>query len=339
MKRRPNTQTVQWFLEIDASGQLDLSPPYQRRSVWNPDYQQFFIDTVLRDFPAPPIYLAVETQPGAPTIYHVIDGKQRLESLLMFSRDEFHLGKYAEKLGLDPTQKYFSVLPAHLQAQLVEYTLSVENISQAQPSELEDAFDRLNRNVAKLNDQELRNAQFSGAFITKMTALAEDPFWTEIGIATRSRIRRMQDVEFVSGIYVLTMHGVQDGDSKLDYYYAIYDEGIEYEDANDARFRDVLEWLRGLQLDWKHSRFRNLGDLYGLWAAVLLLLDSNRLPPAAEATAPLTGFAAELDKPGEPRAQAYYDAVRQGTNKDTNRITRAEILADVISEAAAAVDP
>lgn len=335
MRRRPNTQTVQWFLEIDAQGQLDLDPAYQRRSVWTLDYRRFFIDTVLRDFPAPPIYLEVETRPGAPTLYHVIDGKQRLESLLMFSRDEFNLGRYAEKLGLNSADTYFSGLPPRLQTLFVEYTLSVENISQAEPHELTEAFDRLNRNVAKLNDQELRNAQFSGAFITKMTALADDPYWTEVGIATRSRIRRMGDVEFVSELYILTMHGVQDGKSTLDGYYAAYDEEIPEEESNDAKFREVLDWLHGLSIEWKDSRYRNLGDLYGLWAAVLRLSEGGQLPPPAEASAPLLAFEADLNTLADERSKAYSDAVRQGTNKDANRELRAQILVQVIQEATA----
>ncbi len=339
MRRRPNTQSVQWFLEIDAAGQLDLEPAYQRRSVWNQDYQRFFVDTVLRDFPAPPIYLDVETRPGAPTLYHVIDGKQRLESLLMFSRDEIHLGKYADKLGLKSSEKYFSQLPERLQTQFVEYTLSVENISQAQSTELTEAFDRLNRNVAKLNDQELRNAQFSGAFISKMTALAEDPFWTEIGVATRSRIRRMSDVEYVSELYVLTMHGVQDGKSTLDHFYAAYDEEITDEEVHDVRFRLVLEWLRSLSIDWRSTRFRNLGDLYGLWAAVLRLHDAAQLPSSGKATTRLSAFEAALDKPAEEQTQTYSDAVRQGTNKDTNREVRAAILAEVIQGDVPATQP
>ena len=55
MDRRPNTQTVQWFLETDASGKLDLDPAYQRRSVWNPAYRRFYVDTILRDYPSPGI--------------------------------------------------------------------------------------------------------------------------------------------------------------------------------------------------------------------------------------------------------------------------------------------
>lgn len=60
--------TIQWFLEIAAAGQLDLEPPYQRRSVWSEDYRRFYIDSILRDFPSPAIYLQVETVAGAPTM-------------------------------------------------------------------------------------------------------------------------------------------------------------------------------------------------------------------------------------------------------------------------------
>jgi hypothetical protein len=34
MKRRPTTQDISWLLDLARNKQLDLDPPYQRRSVW-----------------------------------------------------------------------------------------------------------------------------------------------------------------------------------------------------------------------------------------------------------------------------------------------------------------
>ncbi len=73
-------------LELDAiraaHEALQLDPSFQRRSVWNLDYQRSFIDTVLRDYPCPPIFLEEDTEPGRPTIWNVIDGKQRITALI-----------------------------------------------------------------------------------------------------------------------------------------------------------------------------------------------------------------------------------------------------------------
>jgi Protein of unknown function DUF262 len=324
-----------------AADQLDLEPPYQRRSVWSDGYRRFFIDSILHDYPAPAIYLQVETTPGAPTVYHVLDGKQRLLALIGFSRDEFHTGTYLADEGLGQT--YFSQFPGEFQQRFSEYTLSVENITQATEEEVREAFDRLNRNVARLMPQELRNAQWEGIFIKRMESLSEAPFWSEVGVASRANVRRMRDIEFVSELFLLTMHGVLDGKSSiLDDYYGLYDEGIPDEEEHRARFEAVLAYLASLPLDWRHSRFRNLADLYGLWGAVAKLSDDNALPDPAEATTRLEDFAqrvnaaveritaGNLDGFDDAVALQYANAVRQGQGKDTNRQDRLDILQGVL---------
>lgn len=328
MQRRPNTQTVQWFLETHASGQLDLDPPYQRRSVWNDAYRRFYIDTILRDYPSPAIYLQVETRPGVPTVYHVIDGKQRLETLISFTQDEFHLGSYFNAEGY--SSPYYSDLSAELQEKLADYVLSVENISRTTPDEIKSAFERLNRNTAKLNNQELRKAQYEGAFISKMSVLAEHPFWGTIGVASRARVSRMLDVEYVSEIYLLTMHGILDGSpSVLDGYYAEYDEEIPGDDAAETTYAKILEWLS--DLDLSGTRWTNLGDFYSLWAATQDLMKRGELPDPREAERRLRAFGEHVATPGTDEERQYSDAVRQGTNKDTSRKTRADILQRVLT--------
>src|SRR4051794_27406718 len=108
-KRNPNTQAVSWFLDQHSARRLDLSPPYQRRSVWNLEYKQFFVDSIVRNYPAPTIFLQVEVKPGAPTVYHVIDGKQRLTTLFEFVNDEFQTPETLEDVGL--ADLYYSELP------------------------------------------------------------------------------------------------------------------------------------------------------------------------------------------------------------------------------------
>ena len=57
MSRNLTHQDVSWILDQKEKGQLDLDPPYQRRSVWSPRDKRYFIDTVLNGYPAPPIFL------------------------------------------------------------------------------------------------------------------------------------------------------------------------------------------------------------------------------------------------------------------------------------------
>ena len=90
MTRTLTTQDVSWFLDLHEKGQLDLEPPYQRRSVWSPRDRRFFIDTVLNNYPAPPVFLHRPLENGRPT-YHVVDGKQRLQTVIQFTEGKVRI--------------------------------------------------------------------------------------------------------------------------------------------------------------------------------------------------------------------------------------------------------
>ena len=57
MRRQPTTQQITWFLDLYRNNQLDLEPPYQRKSVWSSKDRKFFLDTIFRNYPAPPIFI------------------------------------------------------------------------------------------------------------------------------------------------------------------------------------------------------------------------------------------------------------------------------------------
>jgi hypothetical protein len=342
MRRHPSTQEVLWFLEAHASGQLVLEPAFQRRGVWSAEYRRFFIDTVLRNFPSPAIFLGWRIEPGEPTQYDVIDGKQRLSAVIDFVSGEFHLGDLFQDEGLD--RPFWDDLSAERKDALYRYVLTVENLSEATDIELREAFDRLNRNVMRLTAQELRHAVFPGVFLERMEALAEAPFWTERRVFTVATIRRMRDVEFVSEVFLLTMHGVLDGASQLiDQFYAEYTDEIPDEEEHRARFDATIAWLDELPLDWRATRWRNMNDLYALWGAVAELAHEDAFPAPDVSAQRLTQFsetqaailAAERENqplPGTPRDRRYFSNVRQGANKEANRRVLVETLRELLAE-------
>lgn len=326
LTRRTAPQSIAWFLDLHHAQQLDLDPPYQRLSVWNTSYQQYFVDSVLRNYPSPAIFLDVEIAgPGKGASYHVVDGKQRLTAILDYIQDRFQTSsRYSDP---DVANKYYSDLDRDQQHQFLRYILPVEFLEGANEIELQEAFDRLNRNVAKLNAQELRNARFAGEFINLMESLADDPFWGNVGIATKARIRRMLDIEYVSEIFLLTMHGIQDGKGSLDEAYALYDEEIPDQEQTRRRYESAKDVISAL---WPHlntNRFSNIADFYSLWAAVLIAVDREFVIDVTQAGARLSAFAESVRTgDAEPDAQRYLVAATQGSNKASNRTTRADIL-------------
>lgn len=341
MKRESTIQSVAWFADQKRAGKLDLTPPYQRKDVvWSSDYKQYFIDTILRDYPSPAIFLHLETFPDGRTIYHVVDGKQRLTAIFEFVDGNFTVSeKHAQS---DYAKKLFDDLSPELKQRFWEYSFPVQQVRQAVEEQLRQAFDRLNRNSSRLTNQELRHAKFPGAFLTLVEELRDEPFWGDIGISTRTTAKRMKDVEYVSEILLLTMHDVLDGTRSeiLDGYYSEYVDEVPNKDEYLRRYRKCIRMLEDLGVERiKATRFSNLSDFYSLWVVLLNFTDNpqvidyaNTMRSLEEFHEAYAAFLSEDPKPEEPdpAINAYYDNARQGVNKAANRKSRANIIAGLI---------
>lgn len=93
MERSPRPQDITWFLDLNRLGQLNLDPPYQRKSVWTRGDKQFFLDTIFHNFPCPAVFLHKAMSDLGETVYHVVDGKQRIATILEFVKDKVTIPK------------------------------------------------------------------------------------------------------------------------------------------------------------------------------------------------------------------------------------------------------
>jgi len=329
--RRPTLQPIGWVRDMQRAKLLDLDPPYQRRSVWNTNFKQFFIDTILRNYPCPPIFVNMEVSETGTTRYRVIDGKQRLLAILDFLEDRFPVSTKPYSVGT-PSGKYFSQIDIEIQKKVYGYFLPFEFFTDVD-EEVTEIFDRFNRNVQRLNEQELRHARFGGAFISLMEQLASEPFWRDMKLFSVSDMRRMRDVEFTSVLFVLTISGIQDGD-ELDTIYAEYDEEIPDIDERLAKWREVQELARHFTGVVTETRFKNKADFYSLWSVLVDFAGEGGTISFDPTAARLREFAALVDRVPEmadpavagENALAYSQVVRAGTTKGENRARRKEIL-------------
>jgi hypothetical protein len=334
--RKSTIQAIGWVRDMEQSKSLDLNPPYQRRSVWNKDYKQFFIDSILRNYPIPPIFVNLEVTKEGKTKYHVIDGKQRLLSILEFLRDEFALSA-KHSVDIAPGQ-YFSQLDSAIQRSFYSYFLPFEFFTEITNDVVVNIFDRFNRNVQRLNEQELRHARYAGVFITTMEGLADDPFWQNLHFFSLADTRRMKDVEYVSLIFALTMNGIQEGDP-LESYYADYDEEFPEVGTHMARFNTVKTMMLRFSDLVQQTRFHNKADFYSLWSALLDFTDAPNTIDYALTEQALSKFANRIDQVPDAvdaavlgdDAVAYSQAVRQGTTKEQNRVIRKNLLLEKIA--------
>lgn len=148
-------------------GTLQLQPDFQRGYVWTPAIQRRFIESILMRLPIPVVYLA-ETVDDK---YEVIDGQQRLTTIVNFIDGKFPLAKLSvldELKGLR-----FKDLKPELQKLFHNYQIAGRVLDASCPPDLKfDMFERLNTGSVQLNKQELRNCICRGSFNSMLKELA-----------------------------------------------------------------------------------------------------------------------------------------------------------------------
>ena len=279
MDRRPKTEDITWFLDLHRRGQIDLTPTYQRRSVWTRKDRQFFLDTIFRDFPSPAVYLhKTLDEQGLPT-YHVVDGKQRLESIFKFVENKLKLSSDFGDSLLDGKRWKDLRDEQELKHRFWNYQISVEMLSVIDAGVVNEVFDRLNRNSRKLTAQELRHARFDGWFINFVETEIEQPDWKDLKLATTARARRMADSQFLSELAVVLLDGRIAGfdQESLTEYYGKYDDLDDPESEFDAdafvrEFNRSRQYICQMQ-DASEVVTKHCGKLvnfYSLWCSVAL---------------------------------------------------------------------
>ena len=193
---------------------LNLSPAFQRKSVWRDRERTLLIESLLRGFPIPAVFLYKRNEAGR-LCYDVIDGKQRLESILRFMgamRKAFAVKAVAP--GLDGVQlisasslKRNKSHATHIRPRLEGSRIPVIEVS-GDLGDIIELFVRINSTGKPLTPQEKRNAKYSGSdLLLAATSLANklEPKFDALGVFNAAQKSRMKHVEFCAEI-ILSLH-------------------------------------------------------------------------------------------------------------------------------------
>ena len=266
--------TVNDIIEWNSKNEIKLNPKYQRNRVWNDKTKSYLIDTVLRGLPMPPIFLRQTIDVIAKVTYReVIDGQQRLRSIIEFVNNEFDILKKHNKEYGGYT---FDQLPDHIKEEFLEYQIFAVVINEKDDNVIYDMFARLNTNNYILNRQELRNSKYWGEY--KVAAYEYSAIYREFfvtyNIFSENNLARMDDVEFISVLMNLLINGITtDTPNSIDKVYEDNDKVFEkYEDV-EKKLAFVLQVISNI--------FENMGrikifstkvSLYTLFAAIYHLM-------------------------------------------------------------------
>lgn len=139
---------------VAYGGQLDIRPKYQREFVYSGKQRDAVIDTVKKGFPLNVMYW-VKKEDGN---FEVLDGQQRTISIAQFVNGDF-------SIEFNGRTAMFHNLTKEEQEQILNYELMVYFCEGTDKEKL-DWFKIINIAGEKLTDQELRNAVYTGTWLS-----------------------------------------------------------------------------------------------------------------------------------------------------------------------------
>lgn len=285
-----NSYPIVDFLEWQRQGRLDLNPPYQRRQVWNPRIKSKLIDSLLRGYPIPLIFLHNRLDvESARNVRQVVDGQQRLRTILSFidaqslgELDEWDTFTVLRSHNKDFHGLTFDQFPTEVRERLLQTPLSVNVL----PGDVDDAtvlqiFQRINSTGLKLNAQEMRNATWSGEFkdFTYRLAYEQLQRWLRWELFDRQKLGQMLEVEFTADLIGLLIEGVLPRTkSTIDRLYRRYDEELPDPQALADKFESAFAVLdQVFRPGATRSTLRRFRSTTWIYACFALVTSADRV--------------------------------------------------------------
>lgn len=334
--------SVSDFVEWDSSGLLDLSPEFQRRSVWSEKAKSYLIDTIVRGKPIPKVLITQELK-GTRNIRVVVDGQQRLRAILEFMEDGFKISKAHNPKFAGKT---YSTLNEDLQHEILKYEIGVDLLFDASYPDILDIFARLNTYSVRLNNQEQLNAKYLGFFKQTAYNLGYEyvGYWVDAGILTKAQVSRMAEATLASDLLVALVDGVQTNKNISTFYKKFEDDEGELDNIQD-RFHKTMSVIGEIYppSELKNTNFSRIHLFYSLFCSVahcIFGVDELEDAPRVDivknikkARVRLDEISSRYDEDDESEDyQKFIDYSRRATTDTSRRIFRSEFLCKKLSE-------
>lgn len=213
---------------VAYGGKLDIRPPYQREFVYNEVQRAKVIETVTFGYPLNTMYWA-KRKDGT---YEIIDGQQRTMSICQYLHNDFSYDfRTFKSLQEDEKQK------------ILDYKLFVY-VCEGSDSEKLKWFETINIAGEELYAQELRNAVFSGKWVTSAKSYFSKTNCAAYNIASKYLGGEMKRQAYLETAIKWICNG-KNGDDIKSYM-------AEHVDDPDAQ--PLFSYFSGV-IDWVKSKF------------------------------------------------------------------------------------
>ncbi|MCX8523099.1 DUF262 domain-containing protein [Chryseobacterium formosus] len=343
--------SVSDFIEWDNNGLLELSPDFQRRSVWTDKAKSYLIDTITRGKPMPKLIITQKLV-GAKNIRVVVDGQQRLRAILEYYNGNFKIAKAHNK---DLSSYFFDELPNNLDKEFLKYELGVDLLFDIPYEEILDIFARINSYTVKLEPQEIFNAKYLGYFKQTVYSVGFKyvSYLIQGGVLTKAKVTRMAEAELAADLVVALLDKVQTNKG-IENFYKKYEDDQGNLEQVEIQFDKIMSVIGSIYKpeELKNTNFSRIQLFYTLFTSIgHLLYKIDGLNPSIKSniternvgkirvaldsfSANYDEIASNMDEPQFPKDfKDFINASRRGTTDTAARILRSNYLAKKIAEA------
>ncbi len=233
------------------SGRLNIRPKYQRNFIYDDKKRNAVIETIRKDFPLNVMYWAVSNDGD----FEVLDGQQRTISFCQYVAGAF-------SVNVDGHSKAFHNLTKTEKDQILDYKLMIY-FCKGDDKEKLDWFRIINIAGMKLTEQELRNAVYTGTWLT-----AAKTIFSKSNCAAYLLAK-----DYVNGspirqeILETAIGWISGGD--VEKYMSVHQHDSN---ANELwmYFNNVIEWVSLTFTKYRHEmKGINWGGLYDLYKGTM----------------------------------------------------------------------
>jgi hypothetical protein len=331
------TYSINDFVEWDERKQLQISPKFQRRSVWSPQAKSYLMDTVIRGKPLPKFFMRQITNPETKTtLREVVDGQQRMRAILNYLSDGFKISSvHNDQYG----GYFYSELPIEVKGDILKYEVAVDLLLDLEDKDILDIFARLNTYSVSLNKQELFNAKYFGYFKQLVYKLGFEfsKFWSDNELFSNTKIMRMAEAELVSDLLATMIDGIH-SKKGIEKYYVNYDEVFEDREIYESRFKETIDLIGDIfGGTLRETNYSRVPVFYGLFVSLYHMnygvtgLDSERTEIKQNNYAKVRSMLSTIDnilntEPVPAKFQNFYNSVTKATTDVPSRKARCEFI-------------
>lgn len=240
----------------------DLQPDFQREEVWADDKKQLLLDTILKKWDIPKIYLRVVDEEN----FEVIDGQQRLNTIFAFYSNDITLPKNSSSNYGGST---YGDLPDNIKDTFDDFELDLVLISNASEAEIRELFQRLQLGIP-LNSAEKLHAM-SGGMRDFVGKLSKHKFLDKKTFLSK---KRYAHEAVCAQIALLGIEGIKN--AKYDDLKTFYERYKSF-DANSAKAKKILKIFNFLDkiFQSKTSAFKNRSSVISFYLLIAYMLDKG----------------------------------------------------------------